>query len=521
MRLLFSILLLSFAFTGISCNSKDSRQQNSLTENISLQNTPVKPADIQDFLEKHPKFKSYASQIDSIYKQNRYDYVWFYNNNLNEFAYSLYNKIEHWNEDGIENDFPYKEEADSLLKGSQADASPQADITFTGLYLAYANKVITGISPEKAHEIGWELTRKTYPYYDKLQAFLSNPELINKPENNILGQYFKLKKALKNYREIEKNGGWKTISFPNPKTVFNPGDSDKTIAQVRERLFVTKDIKQDSKSEKYDVSLIDAVQNYKRRHAMNPGPGIDQRLINSMNVPVAQRIQSIEVNMERCRWVSPDIIKANTFIIINIPSFRLTFFRNGKPELVSKVVVGKAMNQTVVFGGDMNQIVFSPYWNIPKSILEKEIKPELAKNPNYLAQHNMEWHNGRLRQKPGPKNSLGLVKFLFPNSNNIYLHDTPSKSLFDKEERAFSHGCIRVAKPKELAEAVLKNDPYWTSEKIDAAMKSGKEKFYRIKNTIPVHIGYFTAWVGQGDNVNFYNDIYERDATLAKLLKED
>jgi murein L,D-transpeptidase YcbB/YkuD len=184
------------------------------------------------------------------------------------------------------------------------------------------------------------------------------------------------------------------------------------------------------------------------------------------------------------------------------------------------VVVGKAMNQTVVFSGMMQYIVFSPYWNVPKSIIKKELAPAMAKNKNYLEQHNMEWNGGTIRQKPGPKNSLGLVKFLFPNSNSIYLHDTPSKSLFNEEKRAFSHGCIRVAKPVELANLILQDDSNWTPEKIAAAMNSGTEKWYTLKHKIPVYIGYFTAWVDRAGVVHFYDDVYGRDERLAALIFE-
>jgi murein L,D-transpeptidase YcbB/YkuD len=194
------------------------------------------------------------------------------------------------------------------------------------------------------------------------------------------------------------------------------------------------------------------------------------------------------------------------------------FFRDGKIDFQSPVVVGTTMNKTVIFSGKMSYIVFSPYWNLPQSIIEKEVKPGIAKNRNYLANHNMEWNNGQVRQKPGVKNSLGLVKFMFPNSNNIYLHDTPSKSLFAKETRAFSHGCIRVGKPRDLALAILKNDKNWTPEKIDAAMHAGKENTYVLKNKIPVYIGYFTAWVDDKGEINFYDDVYQRDERLSNLI---
>ena len=224
--------------------------------------------------------------------------------------------------------------------------------------------------------------------------------------------------------------------------------------------------------------------------------------------------------MERCRWISPTISKNKEYIVVNIPAYRLIYIKNDSIALQSDVVVGTTMNQTVIFSGKLKYIVFSPYWNIPQSIIRNEVLPGIKKNPNYLANHNMEWNNGNVRQKPGVRNSLGLVKFIFPNSNNIYLHDTPSKSLFKRESRAFSHGCIRVAKPKELAETILSDDPNWNTEKIDVAMNLGSEKWYSLKSEIPVYIGYFTAWRDRNGNINFYEDVYKRDVQLQNFLTE-
>jgi murein L,D-transpeptidase YcbB/YkuD len=207
--------------------------------------------------------------------------------------------------------------------------------------------------------------------------------------------------------------------------------------------------------------------------------------------------------------------------VVNIPSFTLTYFKEGKPVLVSKVVVGKSMNKTAVFSGQMNQIIFSPYWNVPPSILRKEILPAIAKNRNYLAKHDMEWVGNRVRQRPGTQNALGKVKFVFPNSHIIFMHDTPSKSLFDKEQRAFSHGCIRVARPRDLAIEVLRGDKNWPVEKIDAAMNREVEKTYNLKTRIPVYIGYFTAWVDGEGQIHFYDDIYGHDERLSTILLSD
>ena len=187
------------------------------------------------------------------------------------------------------------------------------------------------------------------------------------------------------------------------------------------------------------------------------------------------------------------------------------------------VVVGTSATRTVIFSDTLSKIVFSPTWTIPASIVQGEILPAIAKNPNYLAKKGMERIGGTdarpvIRQKPGAGNALGRVKFLFPNSYSIYFHDTPSKGGFAKDKRAFSHGCIRLSQPQELAEYLLRNDTAWTTEKIKQAMFSGKEKWVTMKEKRPVTIGYFTAWVGTDGRLNFRDDVYGHDAKLAAEL---
>ena len=181
-------------------------------------------------------------------------------------------------------------------------------------------------------------------------------------------------------------------------------------------------------------------------------------------------------------------------------------------------MVGSAANNTVIFTGNLKYVVFSPYWNVPSSILRKEVLPGIARNKNYLAQHHMEWNGKSVRQKPGPWNSLGQVKFLFPNTYNIYLHDTPSKSLFSEDKRAFSHGCIRLSEPKRVAQYLLRNDTKWDSLRITKAMNAGKEQYYTIKEPIPVFIGYFTAWVDRDGKLNFREDVYGHDKKMKERL---
>ena len=222
--------------------------------------------------------------------------------------------------------------------------------------------------------------------------------------------------------------------------------------------------------------------------------------------------------MERSRWV-PEAIEKD-YLLINIPAYKLYVFENDSLAFDMNVVVGKSQNKTVIFNGDMKYIVMSPYWNVPYSILKNEVLPGIKRNRNYLTRHNMEWNGNSVRQKPGPNNSLGLVKFLFPNSHSIYLHDTPSKSLFNETNRAFSHGCIRLAEPKKLAVYLLRNDPKWTEEAITAAMNAGKEQYVTLTKTIPVFISYFTAWVGNDGKLNLRKDVYNRDSRLAEMILE-
>ena len=296
------------------------------------------------------------------------------------------------------------------------------------------------------------------------------------------------------------------------------GDSAVAIAQIRKRLFITGDLSNDSGKTLFDSELKDGLAKYETRHNRKADGIITTTLAKELSIPVEDRIKTIIVNMERCRWIDPAVMSAKELVAVNIPSYKLNYMKEGKSVLESKIVVGKEMNKTVVFSGNISYIVFSPYWNIPKSIIEEEIKPGMEKNSNYLEDKNMEWNDGNVRQKPGKANSLGLVKFMFPNSNNIYLHDTPSKSLFNKESRAFSHGCVRVEKARDLAIAIMDDQNKMSASAIDKAMNKGTEQSVSLKRKIPVYIAYFTAWADKDGNVEFYEDIYNRDNRLAQLL---
>jgi murein L,D-transpeptidase YcbB/YkuD len=225
--------------------------------------------------------------------------------------------------------------------------------------------------------------------------------------------------------------------------------------------------------------------------------------------------------MGRMRWMPSE--PSGQLIVVNIPEFVMHVYEGNKKAFDMNVVVGKEGHNTVMFTGDLSQIVFSPYWNVPPSIVKNEILPKMESNPGYLESQNMEINGEEdglpaIRQRPGGKNSLGRVKFLFPNSFNIYFHDTPAKSLFEKDKRAYSHGCIRLQEPEKMANYLLKDDPNWTPEKISAAMNSGDEQYVKLKHPVPVFITYYTAWVDDEGLLNFRDDIYDHDAHLNQKM---
>ena len=470
------------------------------------------------FFKKYPELAPYKNDVLAVYRNHKFDYVWHDSKGRKETAEVLYTRLNTISSEGIFQKVPYKETLDALLVES-LKTNLDTELLLTSLYFFYTDKVLAGIDQEKREEMGWFLERESNSYVSFLDTLLANPGLVNK-ETQLNKQYYLLKKALENYKNIASSGGWDSIQIPADFKSLKPRDTSDVIAAIRKRLVATGDLTEDSGSAVFDESLRSGISSFQERHGFIVDYAIGKKTIGAMNISVEDRIKTIMINMERCRWISPNVSKEREYIVVNIPAYKLTYVKNDSIALQSAVVVGTTMNQTVIFSGKMKYIVFSPYWNIPQSIIKNEVLPGMQKNSNYLADHNMEWNKGLVRQKPGARNSLGLVKFLFPNSNNIYLHDTPSKSLFQRESRAFSHGCIRVAKPKELAEAILANDSKWDSEKIELAMNKGTETWVTIKNEIPVYIGYFTAWMDRKGKLHFYTDVYKRDGQLERFLTE-
>ena len=304
---------------------------------------------------------------------------------------------------------------------------------------------------------------------------------------------------------IAKKGNWDTI--PVSKTKFITGKPFPELLLFKKRLAATGEFTVTDTTAIFTPELDSAIRNYQGTHGITADGKITTPLIQSLNVPVLKRIQQLLVNMERMRWMP--VKKEGKLILVNIPEFALHVTEGNSHIKHMDVVVGKEGHNTTMFSDDLEDIVFSPYWNVPPSIVTKELLPAMKKNRNYLKEKHMEIvsNNGggtpTIRQLPGVDNSLGKVKFLFPNSFNIYFHDTPQKDLFQKDRRALSHGCIRLSDPVWMANYLLENSPEWTPEKIEEAMNSGVEKTVHLKHSVPVIITYYTAWVDENGKMNY------------------
>lgn len=515
---LFIAVVFSCLITTVSCKKAKDGEVTSNTqvhdhedESVAIDSTKFEP-----FFASHPELKEFEGDVKKLYTKHNH-YIWHDKRGLIELADVLHNRISQIDDEGLKLKVPYKEELNTVFENS-GKPNMNSELLISSMYFYYTKKVFQGLDTKDSQETGWYLPREKVDYVAYLDTLMQDPKLIKEDKNELFSQYYNLRKGLQKYREIAKKGSWGAIALDEGVKSLKEGDSAAAIVQIRKRLALEGYLKNDSGKSVYDSDLAAGLKLYEEKHNRVFDGKIGPAMVKELNVSIDQLIKKISVNMERCRWISPSMDKAPNVIAVNIPSYRLVYFKQGKPFFTSRVVVGKELNKTVVFSGEMSYLNFAPYWNVPTSILNKEIKPAIAKNPNYLADHNMEWYKGRVRQKPGGNNSLGKVKFMFPNSNNIYLHDTPAKSLFNKDDRAFSHGCVRVEKARDLALLITKEDGNWSESKVDRAMNAGKESTYSLKKKIPVYIAYFTAWADENGNIAFFDDVYNRDDRLANLL---
>lgn len=354
-------------------------------------------------------------------------------------------------------------------------------------------------------------------------------------------EYHNLKKALARYHQLEEEGGWQPFNTELPKLEIGLRHPDVSI--LRKRLAITQENIAFIPGEEdlFDQSLLDQVKVFQQRNGLYPDGVVGKTTIETLNIPVKDRIKTLEANLERWRWLSDDLGKC--YIRVNIADFSLQVIEDEKLVLHSLAVVGRPFKQTPVFSSMLQYMVLNPDWVIPTDMLKKEVIPTVIKNPAYLAENNMKilqidgtevdpstisWNDVNaddfpymIRQDPGPLNALGKIAFMFPNEYSVYIHDTPSPYLFFRNERAFSHGCIRINKALELAEYLIRNSRGWDSAHLQMAIAEGKKQIILLKNPIPVHILYLTAWAYDEGTTCFAKDVYDRDEPLINALKQE
>jgi len=540
MKTIPSILSVLFIAGLMACGSGSGKEENNDTEvakkNVTKRDYSITPAIayndlfvdsnlVEKYIADNKVSDSLARRIRSFYNARNYQLAWFSTDGMTEQArgfWNLHSYYTKYSDDSSLDDKALRTKMENYI--TDEDFRPSTNdrsVLNTELKLTQHFIQYVLANYEKGYVKRKEMER--FIPSKKLDALYLADSLLNKKHKDdkyfedVNESYKLLKEQLEKYYAIAKSGGWPSITAT--KKSYKKGDDEQVIQTIKKRLEITGELGIKDTSTLFNDTLEEAVKVFQSRFGYKPNGVISAALIKEMNVPAVQRVQQLVMNMERMRWM-PSRPEGN-MILVNIPEFVLHVFDGKKKEFDMAVVVGKEGHNTMMFRGDLNQIVFSPYWNVPSSIVKKEILPEIEKDPSYLEKQQMEVTGKdaeglpEIRQKPGSKNSLGKVKFLFPNSFDIYFHDTPAKDLFNRDRRAYSHGCIRLSEPEKMANYLLRNEPGWTPEKINAAMNSGDQKFVKLKDPIPVFITYYTAWVDEGGALNFREDIYNHDQHLA------
>ncbi|WP_310569672.1 L,D-transpeptidase family protein [Gemmatimonas sp.] len=413
-------------------------------------------------------------------------------------------------------------------KQASATQLASADVLLTATYVELAEDLLTGQVDPKSIEQDWHIATGHEPIDSAVARSLRDPQLDSaiarmRPRD---ADYDALRRSLVRFQSIVASGGWAVV--PAGKAL-KPRQTDKParLAALRARLrvegFGAPGAAPDSaptgtaSANVYNTELAGLVADFQARHGIAVDSALGAETMQSLNVPAQYRLAQIAANLERYRWLPRSF--GGRYIIVNVPAFRLEA-HDSTGTLEMKVIVGEEFEgkTTPVFADSMETVVFRPYWNITPDIQEQETAPKIAADAKYMDANDLEYFKDggetRIRQKPGPKNSLGLVKFLFPNAFNIYLHDTPDDALFAKDVRAFSHGCIRLEKPEELAQWALG----WDAVRVDSAMQQGPDnQSTKLAKKIPVYIVYATAYERDGQ-LYFGNDLYSRDAALVEAV---
>ncbi|MGZ7040514.1 MAG: L,D-transpeptidase family protein [Thermoanaerobaculia bacterium] len=420
---------------------------------------------------------------------------------------ALLDAVRHAVDDGLDPD-------DYHLAAIERSTAAERDLLLTDAFFLFASHLLSGRVDPVTIEPTWCLEPRTSELVPALETALENHDVaatLDRFRCTRTG-YCQLREHLARYRRMSS---WPKIDAGRS---LRRGDKGARVDQLVARLIVSGEL--DGIHPTFDARVREAVQKFQRVHGLDADGVAGGRTLRELNVPLPERVRQIELNLERWRWL-PAALGAR-HALINIPQFQLSVVDNDKTVMTMRIVVGKDFeHRTPVFSSEIKEIVFSPYWNVPDSIAAKEVWPEQLRDPAYFEREHIEvLANGRLRQKPGPWNALGFIKFNLPNPYSVYLHDTPARTLFSRSLRTFSHGCIRIEKPVELATWLLRDSPGWTMERVVSESQTGVEHSLRIRNPLPVHILYWTAFVDEAGELNFAPDIYGRDAILDEAMRK-
>ena len=344
---LYLIVLLSILGIGaIACSVE--KNESKADEKIKTQETvvyqkssvPIDSLSIVNFFITYPNLKKYESEVMKLYQKHKFTQVWHDSDGTTEFSYTVFDKYINIESEGVKATFPYEEQLNLIFDQESENTLSQADtdVMITSLFMFYEEKVVAGIDEKSTQSIGWLLPRKEVSYAAILDSTLLRPDAINKDTHVMIGQYYKLRDVLQKYRTIEKNGGWNSIELDPKLKEYKVGDTASAVLQIKERLIITGDLKENNKTNKFDTELLTAVNKYQKRNGKIESKTITPNLINEMNVPISERIKTIIVNMERCRWMSPEIKNAREFVLVNIPSYNLAFIRDKKVALTGFIV---------------------------------------------------------------------------------------------------------------------------------------------------------------------------------------
>lgn len=513
------LLIALFAYMLHGCNSPSTPATSD--EHISPRNAGITPENayndlfldspaIDAFITAEKLNDTIANRLRSFYNARNFEFAWFDSKGPVEQA-AAFRSLYNYSKDSISNRALDKRlnalmDEDSLVVSATDKAFIKTELQLTWRLINYFRE--TGGSIGQLEHMA---PAQRYPVMELADSML-------RTNDKMFPAVAPMKEPLKAYREYVKKGGWEPL--PAVKKGLKKGQSSPEIIAVKKRLLITGELKNNDSTDVFNDELETAINTFRNSNGYTQNGVLNDTVINALNISAGERLQELLVNMERMKWMP--VKPQGKLILVNIPAFILHVTDGDKRLFDMDIVVGKEGHSTTMFSGMLNQVVFSPYWNIPRSIVRKEILPAIQRNRGYLASKGMEvtgQANGLpvIRQRPGQRNALGRVKFLFPNSYNIYFHDTPEKGLFERDNRAYSHGCIRLKDPVKMAQFVLEGSPQWTNEKIDSAMNSGKEKFVAVKDPVPVIITYFTAWT-EGGKLYFASDVYGHDAVFKQKL---